>query len=287
MVVTNGSNITNAYVSGGQVSAIYTYGEKVWPPYSKPYYIRWTPSNISTGTFTIDGRTFHFSHYRGEFYFSTGVIDKNAFRNNSTIMTVDTNAFSIGDHAFKDCEILSSVDISNCEYIGYGAFSDQHVRHTFYSLSLPVCSYIGTYAFYSSRSGKVLDLYCPVCEYIGSWAFGHCYTDNLDLPKCSYIGYGAFEDNPNVIVRLSVCEYIGEYAFEQTGYGYISGFLRSVYIYTSSVCSLGGSRVFGYFTTNPEVWHELGEFYVPSSLVSAYKSAEYWSQMSNRIHPIP
>ena len=287
MVVTNGSNITNAYVSGGQVSTIYTYGEKVWPPYSRPYYIRWTPSNISTGTFTIDSRTFHFSHYSGDFYFSTGVIGSNAFRNNSTIMTIDTNAFSIGEYAFDDCEILSSFDISNCEYIGYGAFKDQHIRHTWYPLSLPVCSYIGSYAFYSSRSGKVDDLYCPVCEYIGSGAFECCEIDNLDLPKCSYIGDYAFEDNPVGIVHLSSCEYIGSYAFRQDAYDYISGCLRSVYIYTSSVCSLGGSRVFGYFTVNPEVWHVLGEFYVPSSLVSAYKSAEYWSQMSNRIHPIP
>lgn len=287
MVTTNGSNIINAFVSGGQVSTIYTYGEKVWPPYSRPYYIRWTPSDISTGTFTIDSRTFHFSHYRGEFYFSTGVIARNAFRNNSDIMTIETNAFSIGNYAFDDCVALSSFNISSCEYIGYGAFKDQGIRHTWYSLSLPVCTYIGPYAFYESRSGKVLDLYCPVCEYIGSHAFDACDIETLDLPKCSYIGEAAFEDNPISIVHLSECEFIGSYAFNQEAYDYIGGCLRSVYIYTSSVCQLEGSRVFGYFSGSGQTWYELGDFYVPSSLVSAYKNAQYWSGKSNRIHPIP
>ena len=285
MVITSGNNIKSAYVRGQKVSAIYTYGEQVWPSNIKSYYVRWSPSHISSGTFMNRGRTYQFSHYGSEFWMSESHIGIGAFES-SPITTLETNTLDIRSDAFKYCESLSIISLPNCEIIGSSAFGRKTTVITQLRTSLyaPVCSYIGNAAFYE-RDFSSYSL--PNCEYIGDYAFANTgWASSLDLPKCSYIGEYAFDGADLLIeVHLSVCEYIGDMAFVNGNkYEYNSHFL-SVYIYTSTVCSLGGSYAFRSLMGNTpnQSFYDVATIYVPASLLSDYKSAQYWSDFSSRL----
>ena len=142
-------------------------------------------------------------------------------------------------------------------------------------VSIPNCEYVGYEMFYGCKSLSSLDF--PVCSYIGHTAMGECRSLSIiNIPNCEYISYGAFYLCP--ITELSVkCSYIGEYAF------YECHQLSTIFLTCSSVCVLGGS---GVFYSTP-IGAGNGSIYVTSSLVDAYKSAQYWSQYSSKIFPIP
>lgn len=296
MVTTFGNSIITAFTNGIPVNEIYTYGKLVWPD---PYYIKWNPSSAG-GQFNIDGTTHDLSTFGGRYYWSTGIINANAFNNNRSITSIETNATSIGSSAFYSCSNLLSVilpecqivedyafggtvgvnintlELPKCEYIGYGAFSHQTQIH-YHSeiLNLPNCSYIGSYAFYKCLALPGVSL--PNCEYIGSSAFYFDGFTSLNLPKCSYIGSCAFEGGALKQVKLSVCSYVGNSAF------YMNTSLTEIYLYYSSVCILFSSGVL----SQTPFSKGSGSIYVPSSLVSAYKRADNWSYYSSQIRSIP
>ena len=106
---------------------VYTYGEMMVSSPISPgskYYIWWTPSNISSGTFTMEGSTYNFSDYSGSFEFKGGIIQDSAFDNAWSIQTLNTNAKEIWQYAFNHCSSLSQVSIPVCHYIGYSAFAN-------------------------------------------------------------------------------------------------------------------------------------------------------------------
>ena len=110
-------------------------------------------------------------------------------------------------------------------------------------------------------------------EHIASGVFDNCNNlKTINIQNCRHIGSCAFRSTILSNVSLPVCEYIGNYAF-----AYINVSLSLTLGY-SDIVSLGGSSLF-MNTNNYTV-------YVPSSLVDAYKSAEYWSAYSSRIFPI-
>ena len=130
----------------------------IYPLSSTPgsYYINWTPSNLSRGSFTLEGYTQYFADFSGSFPWFDGVIDahydssadvyEGAFAYTS-ISTIITNAYKVESKAFDTCESLTTA-------------------------SFPNCSYIGDYTFiYCNRLTK-LDL--PVCEYLGDKVFADC-----------------------------------------------------------------------------------------------------------------
>lgn len=198
MIKTLGNNIVNAFTGGNPVKAIYTYGEKVWPisgPEPTGYYIKWTPSTAE-GQFNIDGTTYDLSAFSGLYYWSTGIINENAFNNNSTIQSIETNAKKIGYSAFESCTSLTQVNLPMCEYIGIYAFK---VCTSLSQVILPVCSYIDYGAFMACYSLTNINL--PVCSYIESQAFAHCDSlSQIDLPMCSYLGNWALSGS-TIILR--------------------------------------------------------------------------------------
>ena len=107
----------------------------------------------------------------------------------------------------------------------------------------------------SPNSFGISSVVLPVCEYIGSAAFFGCQIDYADLGNCSFIGRDAFTPY----------------------YHFFTMVLRG-----SSVCRYGGNQVY-------DMCSSLGmtSIYVPSSLVSEYKSAYQWSKLSSSIFPIP
>ena len=295
MIKTLGNNIVNAFTGGNPVKAIYTYGQLVWPtsPVPTEYYIKWTPSSAE-GQFNIDGTTHNLSTFSGLYYWSTGIINSGAFKNNKYIQSIETNATSIGRYAFQSCSSLSQASLSMCKYVANSAFQ----LTSLLQLSLPVCSYIGNIAFRNCRSLSQVNL--PMCKFIGNSAFHLCTSlSQLSLPVCSYIGSNAFYDCRSLSqvslpmcesigymaflscwslaqVNLPACSYIGEYVF-----GDCSS-LNRITIGYSSICSLYGSTVFD----RTKITSSIGSIYVPASLVNAYKSAVNWSYFSRRIFPI-
>ena len=342
MVMTFGNNIVGAYTGGSSVNSIYAFGSLVWsqrPP--KEYYIRWTPSNISSGTFSIAGVTYNFSDYNGYFSDFNGSITSSAFASTS-IETIETNAYSIGGYAFYNCSSLITASLSECENLDYGVFknctslqelfvpeckmvSDYAFRscHSLVSISLPLCSYLGCEAFYCCFSLKttyapnarldshvfrycseletvvipqlssvphctflgdhsLLSIDLTICSWVGDGAFQDCYNiESFSVPLLEYIdntGFGGCSNSLFTSIVLPVCSYIGEWGFARC-YN-----LKEVTLGYSSVCSLGytsAEKAYYNFLSTP-----ISAIYVPSSLVSAYKTAPGWTSLKNKIYPI-
>ena len=174
------------------------------------YYIKWTPSSAE-GQFNVDGTTYDLSTFGGLYYWSTGFINDNAFRNNYSIQSIETNATSIGSWTFQSCSSLSQVSLSMCSGIGAWAFQ------RCYSLSqvnLPVCEYMGEAVFEECSSLSQVNL--PVCEYLSSSVFKNCSSlKQVSLPVCSRIGDFVFYRCTSLLqVSLPLCESIGTAAFQ-------------------------------------------------------------------------
>ena len=247
------SALQSIYVPASLVDA-YKSAEN-WSYYSSiiypigPYYIKWTPSSAE-GQFNVDGTTYDLSTFGGLYNWSTGIINRDAFRKNYSIQSIETNATSIGSYAFQSCYSLSQV-------------------------SLPMCSYIWGNVFEKCSSLSQVNL--PMCSYIGTGALGHCKSlSQVSIPVCSYIGVTAFAYCISLSqLSLPVCSIIRDYAF----IGCSS--LNMITIRYSGVCSLGLNAF-----ESTKITSSTGSIYVPSSLVDAYKSASNWSVYSNIIYPI-
>ena len=247
------SALQSIYVPASLVDA-YKSAEN-WSYYSSiiypigPYYIKWTPSSAE-GQFNVDGTTYDLSTFGGLYNWSTGIINRDAFRKNYSIQSIETNATSIGSYAFQSCYSLSQV-------------------------SLPICSYIWGNVFEKCSSLSQVNL--PMCSYIGTGALGHCKSlSQVSIPVCSYIGVTAFAYCISLSqLSLPVCSIIRDYAF----IGCSS--LNMITIRYSGVCSLGLNTF-----ESTKITSSTGSIYVPASLVDAYKSAENWSVYSNIIYPI-
>lgn len=214
---------------------------------------------------------------------------------------------------FYECESLSSVTLTACEQVGVGAFLgctaleqislpnctvvSQQAFQQCYSLTsvyLPNCAQIPMNTFYGCIA--LSDIILTSCTSIQQAAFQACSSlSQISLPNCTYIGKMAFQgaglqtlDLPKLLkidqvqtfaycsslsqVHLSVCSFIANYAFAFCADG------MSLYLYSTAVCSLGGSAVF----------YSMSDFniYVPSSMVESYKAANYWSDFSAQIFSI-
>lgn len=344
MVLTSDNNIVSAFTGCVSVKAIYTYGVYVWPI---SYYISWTPSDVS-GTFTIDGHTYNLEDYGGYFEGFNGVIGSDAFRS-TKIVTVETNAFSISDRAFRDnYSSLLSVSLSQCRIISSNAFADCHSMNSFYA---PECISVGKEAFWACDALVTVSL--PKCRYLDHHAFGSCdILQSVYLPQVSFMGSGIFQrcDSLRTVIMppqtqipsvaflwdhlfesidLTSCSYIGDNAFggcsvmqdvstpvlESIGYAAFAGCYSLTHM-NMPVCSFIANRAFVNCTSLSELilgysgvcYLEIGEsdgvskymnfsgtplsygsgsIYVPSSLVSAYKSNDGWKSLKNIIYPIP
>ena len=265
------------------------------------YYIKWLPTNVSTG-FNIDGVSYQTTDFsNGMFIWSSSVITENAFNveysgqeNASYITYIETNVYSIGVGAFYECSGLQSVSLYSCEYIGSYAFLG---CWSLTSIELPMCSYIGKAAF--KENAELSQVSLPVCSYIGEDAFEMTPLKTIDLPMCSHLGVGAFWGcNDLSEVSLPVCESIGFKTFEACGHltsielpmcSYIG---EEAFHYCGiSKITLGGSSVCvlenRYIFSGTSITSSTGSILVPSSLVLAYKADSVWRYFKNRIFPIP
>lgn len=143
--------------------------------------------------------------------------------------------------------------------------------------------------------------YLPECTTILT-GFANSLLEEISIPKCTRIGPQVFESCSNLTkINAPMCATINSSAFigcnnlqtisfpklqTLSGYDFFSGCtkLQSIYLMGSSVCTLTHSM--GFRNSPITVSSYLGYFgsiYVPSSLLTTYKTATYWSQISSRI----
>lgn len=255
---------------------VYTYGEIVMNERLSDYYIYWTPSNIGSGRFYMEGNTYYYTTHLGSFSFSGGIITESAFMYSpgcSKLTTIVTNAYEIDAYAFYSCSNISTLTANMCNVIRERAFQGCYSLKYLY---LPLCDTLLTDAFANCSSLSQANL--PYCEFLDIGVFDNCRTlSQVSLPKCTYIGSEAFAMCFSLSqLNLPVCSYIGDNTF------YRCSALNTITLGSRSVCELGGSYVFD----SAGITSSTGSIYVPASLVSRYKSAQFWSQYSTIIYPI-
>lgn len=160
-------------------------------------------------------------------------IGYSAFSGCSSIAEVDLSACkSLGDNAFSRCKKLENViGLENFKSIPEGAFRETALK----TINLPVCTTIGSYAFYGCSSITEVDL--SACKNIGNGSFRECnkLANVIGLEDFKSIPDYAFSGTALKSVDLPVCTTIGSHAFSAC-----SG-LQSVDL---PVCTTIGSSAF-------------------------------------------
>ena len=150
-----------------------------------------------------------------------------------------------------------------------------------YSISGSGVKTVCDYAFAYTTSGPS-GLSLPICEYIGRYAFSRCLLRSVYLPMCKIVNDDAFVGCSQLsCVSLPNCEMISTYAFASCVR------LTSLYLMGSSVvqtysAAFSSTPIGGYSTSAGKY----GTIYVPSSLYSAYINASAWSYFSARFSSI-
>lgn len=160
-----------------------------------------------------------------------------------------------------------------------GTYSNDRVSkvgdYTFYyylnlaSVNLPNCLSVGNHAFYFCAFSSI---YLPLCTHVGSNAFGgNKSLTSIDLSNCISVSNGAFGwCSALSLVRLPICTFIHSYVFNECTN------LKEVYL--NSVPFVTNIQL-KTFSKCPN----LTSIYVPASLVDAFKTAQYWSSISDKI----
>jgi len=171
----------------------------------------------------------------------------------------------LGDHAFEKCGTMYIVFSSTATVSIFTSNTFAQCKQLI-SITYPLSkiTQIQENVFYNCNlltkfidNGGGTPNYFENCLSIGSSAFLFCYAlRSIRLGKCNYIGKSAFANCSN---------------------------LSLLYLYTSSVCTLGSSVFYGTPFSVSTYHGKFGSIYVPASLVSEYKAAPNWSEYSDRI----
>ena len=161
---------------------------------------------------------------------------------------------------------ISNYFDNEIEIIGGRAFQNCSALTT---INLPAATLIGSYAFQSCSALTTASL--PAVTNIGLDAFNYCRAlTTISMPVATSIGNYAFQGcSALTTVSLPAVTYIGRYAFQ------ICSALTVVCLGNSSVAEMANSNAFSGASQ--------AIFYVPDSLVEAYKSATNWSYYASRI----
>lgn len=211
-----------------------------------------------------------------ELFIRPGYQSTYAIRQCKNLLSITIGLSSVNESVFGDpMNKLQTVSLPECTYIGNSTF----VRNfSLTQISVPLCEYVGSKAFQECSSLLSIDL--PLCSNIKDQTFFGCKSlTQVSIPLCETIGWMGFYSCHNLTsIDLPVCSYIAQEAFH-----YCSS-LSQMYLRSNSVCTL---QVENPFNGGPLTIRGSGSFFVPASLVDAYKTARYWSRYSSQIFPIP
>lgn len=162
--------------------------------------------------------------------------------------------------------LLESAPASFC-------YNAHHIQEVY----LDTCSNLADFAFTGCWSLSVLNL--PRCTTFGNYTIANCSKLSImNLPACSNLGTRTFTGCRNLtMVNLPVCQQILDSCFNEC-YN-----LLSVYLLSDSVCTLGSSCFISCYSL---MYYPNGGIYVPSDLLSSYKTATNWVSMSAYIKAV-
>lgn len=174
---------------------------------------------------------------------STKVVS-NAFRYSGIASFSGPKIDTVGQSAFENCTALKSI-------------------------SLPVCTSIGNYAF-SGASVLTGTVSLPLCRTLGANAFKGCKCDFDDFSSLETIGTYALSNNTALkVLRLPVCTSIGTNAFSSNHY------MTDLYIGSSTMCQLSGSNAFNQSGDRTSAGKTT--VHVPAALLATYQANSTWS----------
>ena len=175
-----------------------------------------------------------------------------------------SNCKSIGVYAFAYCSALTSVDLSKVTTIGSGAFWECSNLKTVGDVS--AWTAIPDYLF--SGCSKLQNLTLTNAKTIGNSAFNNCSSlTEVSLPAVTTIGSHAFYNCSSLAVvdiSSTALTSIGDRAFDSHGI---------VTLTATTPAALGSSDAFGTMML----------VRVPDAALSAYRSADVWSDFAARI----
>lgn len=235
------------------------------------------------------------------------------------IKTIGQNAFfnckklygdndKCDDSSCKGCDKCKVLNLSNCEYIGYGAFANcENISNIIFCEEDNVNVEIGesedSYSEYEDSYSN-LEIYgafenCKLLkninennriEKIGTKTFSNCVNlSNINISNCTEIGDSAFEKCENLSnINLSNCKKIHSYAFngcksllqitldvcDELDISAFNGCekLTKVYMYTKNFCTLNNDK--GIDHKKYDINYN---FYVTYESIVNYKSDKlYW-----------
>ena len=179
------------------------------------------------------------------------IIQSSAFYNCIKLTTISfPNVTSIASSAFCNCAITMA-NFPNCTNIDTGAFN--------------MCAYLTVASF-------------PNVTIIGGSAFDNCRRlISLNFPKVNTIKSSAFRNCSQLtLANFSNLTSIGSYAF------HLCYNLSSLTLGASTICTLSNSNAFSYtpFAGYSSYFSGTPVIYVPTSLLSRYKTATNWTYFS-------
>ena len=184
-------------------------------------------------------------------------------------------ATRIGSYAFYGCSGLITASFPNATSISGSAFCRCSSLTT---ASFPKATTINDYAFSGCYSLTTASF--PSATNIGYYAFCGCSRlTTASFPKATTInGYAFFGCTSLTTASFPNATSIGSYAFS----GCYN--LKSLYLTGSSVCKLSASNAFsstpiGGYSASARTY---GSIYVPTSLLTSYKTATNWTYFSSR-----
>lgn len=140
-----------------------------YPAFASLHYIKWTPDITGTGTFSLmwqsNTYTYKLSNYTYENYFynTFGVngvvgelnITSSAFKNKTSLTTIETDANIVGDSAFYGCTGLKTVTLTKCKTIGLYAFASCTSMESLILGNSSICHLVGNSTALYSNNTKI------------------------------------------------------------------------------------------------------------------------------------
>lgn len=226
-------------------------------------------------------------------------IASSAFANATSLQSINLPQLTfLGSYAFSGCTLLSDIYLPQLSVLWTGAFKNctsltkinlpqgnQLMSSVFQSCSNLVSFTtknfmgVGEYAFDGCKTLKdfIVTDYIYTQLQLRSYCFRSCYALSVfPFSICAFIEGSAFAHcSALTTVSLTSCSYISAYAFE-----YCTS-LNTIYLMNSNVVS-APSNIF----YSAGIKSNTGSIYVPTSLVSVYKSATGWSYFKSIIYGV-
>lgn len=180
---------------------------------------------------------------------------------------------SVPSSCFANCSKLTTISLPNVTFLGSGAFSN---CLSLISVNLSTVTQMAMSCFYSCTN--LQDVSLPNVTSIGQGGFQQCWALSSIVLNASIMGGYMFNNCSNLqYVSLPNVQSI------QTNFFYQCSKLESIYLMNSTLTTLTTAAAFnGTPISQSSYLGYFGSIYVPSSLLTQYKTASNWSAYSSR-----